>query len=200
MTDHLNGPAWSITGSTGTMSASLAANSLVFAIGAVANDLARVSQPILRAPLEIEGIQVVYSGIVASATPVAAGRALRLFKSSDDTQAMPTGGTALTPLPKRTKDQGIDNGLLGGVARIAATTGLTAGTFTRGTVPLATIDLVTQGAIGSRVEYVFDELVNGTPLHLDPGEILVLSNPAAFDALLTWQLTINIDYRVRDRL
>lgn len=197
---HIEGSAWSLTGSTGTMAASLAANSLVFAMGAVASDAARVSQAVQRAPLEIEGVQVVFTAIVASAAPFAVGRALRLFKASDNAQAMPSGGTALTPLPKRTKDQSADTGLLGGTALIAATAGLTAGAFTRGTVPLATIDLAGVGAAGSRLVYEFLEKRNGSPMWLDPGEILVISNPAAFDALLTWQLTVNVDYRTRDQL
>ncbi len=130
MYDHIDGPAWSLTGSTGTMAASLAANSLVFAMGSIANDATKPNQP-KRAPLEIEGIQLVFTAIVASATPVAAGRALRLFKASDAAQDMPTGGSSLTPLPKRTQDQTADTGLQGGAALIATTTGLTVGTFTR---------------------------------------------------------------------
>jgi len=199
MYDHIDGPAWSLTGSTGTMAASLVANSLVFAMGAIATDATRPNIP-QRAPLEIEGIQVVFTAIVASATPVAAGRALRLFKASDNAQAMPTGGSSLAPLPKRTKDQTADTGLQGGAALIATTAGLTKGTFTLGTAPLATMDLVGSRAIGNRVVYEFYERRNGCPLWLDPGEILVISNPAAFDALLTWQLTVNVDYRSRDIL
>lgn len=199
MYDHIDGPAWSLTGSTGTMAASLAANSLVFAMGAIANDATKPNQP-KRAPLEIEGIQLVFTAIVASATPVGAGRFLRLFKASDSAQTMPTGGSSLAPLPKRTLDQTADTGLQGGAALIATTAGLTAGTFTRGTVPLATMDLVGAGAAASRIVIELYEQRNGAPIWLDPGEILVISNPAAFDALLTWQLTVNVDYRSRDIL
>jgi hypothetical protein len=193
------GQAWSLTGSTGTMAAALAANSLVFAMGAVADAALTVNPNVLRrGPVEIEGLQMIFTAIVASATPIASGRALQLFRGSNNAQAMPTGGTALTPLPKRTKDQGLDTGLIGDVARIGATAGLTVGAFTRGTVPLATFDLVGGGAAGNRLVYETWELLNGAALYLDPGEILVVSNPAAFDALLTWQLTVNIDYRRRD--
>lgn len=194
------GSAWSLTGSTGTMAASLGANSIVFAMGSVASDFTPISQPVQRAPLEIEGIQVTFTAIVASATPVAAGRFLRLFKADTNARTLPAGGTALTPLPKRTLDQSIDNGLLTGSAQIATTAGLTVTGFTRGTVPLATIDLVGLGAAGGRVVWEFFERRDDASLYLDPGEILVISNPSAFDALLTWQLTVNVDYRSRDRL
>ncbi len=197
--NEIEGQAWSLTGSTGTMAASLGANSLVFAIGAVASDATRPNLP-RRAPLEIEGLRMTFTAIVASATPFAAGRALQLFKASNAAQAMPTGGTALTALPKRTLDAGGDSGMIGDVARIATTATLTAGTFTRGTVPLATFDLAGGAAAGTRLVLELFEYVNGDSLWLDPGEILVISNPAAFDAALTWQLSINVDYRRRDFL
>jgi hypothetical protein len=150
MNEEFDGQAWSVTGSTGTMAASLAQDAIVFAMGAIADDATRPNLP-PRAPLEIEGLRLTFTCIVASAAPATAGRALRLFKGSNNTQAMPTGGTALTPLPKRTLDAGSDTGLTGGVARISTTAGLTAGTFTRGTVPLATFDLVGGGAAKDRL-------------------------------------------------
>jgi hypothetical protein len=197
MDDHIDGQAWSLTGTTGTMAAALVANSIVFAMGATANDANRPNR-LPRAPLEIESIRLVFTAIVASATPILAGRSLQLFKSSDNAQAMPAGGTALTALPKRTLDAGGDSGLAG--AQIAITAGLTVVGFTRGTVPMATFDLVGGAAAGNRLQFDYFELVNGAPIWLDPGEILVVSNPAIFDLLLTWQLTVNVDYRRRDNL
>jgi hypothetical protein len=197
MYDHIDGPAWSLTGTTGTMAAALAQDAVVFAIGAAASAAAPTNQA-PRGPLEIEGLQLVFTAIVAATTPVTAGRRLQLFKASDNAQAMPAGGAALTPLPKRTKNQGLDTGLTGGVARIATTAGLTVVGFTRGTVPLATFDLTGLGAAGSRAVFELYEKRNGYPLWLDPGEILVISNPQAIDAALTWQLTVNVDYRQRD--
>jgi hypothetical protein len=194
---HLDGNAWSLTGSTGTMAASLGANSVVFAMGAVATDATRPNFP-PRAPLEIEGMRLTFTALVASATPFAAGRALQLFKASDNAQSMPTGGTALTALPKRTKDAGADSGLIADTARISSTAALTVTGFTRGTVPLVTFDLSGEGAAGNRIVLDFFSRWSGSPMWLDPGEILVLSNPAAFDALLTWQLSINVDYRRED--
>lgn len=187
-----------MSGSTGTMAAALGANSLVFAMGAIADDLTRISQPVKRGPVEIEGIQVTFTAIVAATTPITAGRALKLYKGSNASQAMPTGGANVTPIPKRTLDQSFDTGIQGGVALVSTTAGLTAGTFTRGSVPLGTIDLSGLGAAGSRYVWEFFEKRNGSPLWLDPGEILVISNPQAMDAALTWQLTVNVDYRVRD--
>lgn len=197
MDQDINGQAWSLTGSTGTMAASLAANSIVFAIGATANSDAAPNMP-QEAPVQIEGLRLTFTTIVASAAVLLAGRALRLFKSSNNAQAMPAGGTALTALPKRTLDAGSDSGLTG--AQIATTAGLTVVGFTRGTVPLATFDLVSAGTAGTRLQFEAFEMTNGAALWLDPGEILVISNPAAFDALMTWQLSLNIDYRRRDSL
>lgn len=198
---HIEGPPWSLTGSTGTMAAGLAQDSLVFAMGAIADPAAGVSQTLKRAPLEIEGLQLTFTALTAFAS-VLAGRSLKLYRGTTNAQAMPTGGAQIFPRPKRTLDQPKDNGLQGGppgFARIATTAGLTAGTFTRDAVPLATFDLSATFAAGGRLVYEIFEQVNGSPLWLDPGEILVISNPVAFDATTpTWQLTVNIDYRVRD--
>src|SRR5690242_14333897 len=157
--DEMCGQGWSLTGTTGTMAAALAADALVFMMGATA-DTALATQPnkARRAPVEIEGFRMTFTAIVAATTPVTAGRRLQLFKASDNAQALPTGGTALTALPKRTLDQGLDSGLAG--ARIATTAGLTVGTFTRGTVPLATFDLTGLGAAGSRADFELFELVS----------------------------------------
>lgn len=192
------GQAWALTGSTGIMAASLGANSLVFAMGAVANPAAGISQTIVRAPLEIQGIRLTYTVIVAAAA--AAPLSLQLFKSSDNAQAMPTGGGPLTALPKQTLDAGGDSGMIGNAARIATTAALTAGTFTRGTVPLETLDVSASTVIGNRHTLDFFRKWNGGSFWLDPGEILVVSNPAAFPAALTWVLTVNVDYRRRDTL
>lgn len=196
--DPMDGPAWGLTGITGTMAAALAQDALVFAFGAVANPVGGPSQVLVRAPLQIEGIQIVYTAIVAAATPVTAGRRLAIYKGTNGT--MPTGGTSLTPVAKRTKDQTADNGLLGGTALIATTAGLTAGGFTRSANPIATIDLVGLGHAGDRNLWQYYKKWDASSLWLDPGEILVISNPQAFDATLTWQLSIDVDYRSRDGL
>lgn len=180
------------------MAASLAQNALVFAMGAVANPTPGVSQTIVRAPLEIEAIRLKYTVIVAAAA--AAPLSLQLFKGSNNAQAMPTGGNAITALPNRTLDAGGDSGLIGDVARIASTAGLTAGTFTRGTVPLETLDVSASSVIGNQHTLDVFRKWNGSSLWLDPGEILVVSNPAAFPATLTWTLTVNVAYRRRDTL
>jgi hypothetical protein len=180
------------------MAAALAQDSLVFAMGAVADPAIGVSQTLKRSPLEIEALRMVYTVIVGAAAP--APLTLRLFKSSNNAQAMPTGGTALTALPKRTLDAGSDSGMIGDIARIATTAGLTAGTFTRGSVPLGTLDVSASSGVGNRYTFEFLRKWNGASLWLDPGEILVVSNPAAFPAALTWVLTVNVDYRRRDAM
>lgn len=177
------------------MAVSLAANSLVFAMGAIADPAQGISQTLKRYPVEIQGFRMDFTVIAALATPVPIS--LQLFKGSNNAQAMPTGGTALTPLPKRTLDAGADSGLQAGSA-IATTAGLTAGTFTRGTVPLETFDVSQTTPAGARLHFDFLRKWDGESLWLDPGEILVVSNPMAFPATLTWTLTVNVDYRRLD--
>lgn len=197
MHDQPSGQAWSLSGSTGTMAAALAANSIVFAMQSIANDPAKPDY-VRRAPIKIEAMRMTFTAIVASATPVSATRALRLFKGLDNAQTLPATGTSLDAITKRTLDSGVDSGLTGAV--IATTAALSVTGFTRGSVPLATFDLTAGGAVGGRIEYVFFERFNGSALYLDPGEILCVSNPAAFDALLTWKLTVDVDFRRRDSL
>lgn len=198
---NLEGSPWSLTGSTGTMAAALAQDSIVFAMGAVADPPPGVSQTRRRDPIEIEGIQLTFTTLATGFAAVLAGRSLKLYKADTNARTLPAGGTALTPRPKRTLDQTQDNGLLTGVARIATTAGLTVTGFTRDTVPLATFDMCGIIAAGTRlIPFELFEKRNGSPLWLDPGEILVISNPVAFDATGVWQLTVNVDYRSRDAM
>lgn len=176
------------------MAAALAQNSIVYAVGAIADPAIGVSQTLKRAPLEIQGLHMVYTVVVGAAAP--APLSLQVFKSSDNAQAMPTGGTALTGIPKRTLDSGSDSGLLG--ARIATTAGLTTTGFTRGSVPELTFDVSASSVAGNRFTFDFFREWDGQSMWLDPGEILVVSNPIVFPAALTWTLTVNVDYLRRD--
>lgn len=187
-----SGSPYSLTAQTGTMAAALAANSIVFAMQAIANDA--TTPNIRRGPLYIDALRVRFVAIVASVTALVAGRALQIFKG---TGSHPLGGTALTPLAKRTLDAGGDSGLTTS-PRIATTAGLTVVGFTRGSVPISSFDLAGSGAIGAVAETMWAWRVNAGPIILDPGELLVISNPAIFDAVLTWQLTVDVDYRRRD--
>ena len=175
------------------MAAALAQDSVVLAIKAAAPDTTRPNL-IGPGPLELERILIAFTAIVASGAPIGAGRRLQLFRGTPDAAGKTalTGGTALTGRPKRINDQS-DSGLAD--ARISTTVGLTAGAFTRDTVALATLDLAHAGAAGSRAVLELGREINGESIWLEPGEILVVSNPAAFEAVLTWQLTVNVDYR-----
>lgn len=188
-----NGSPYSLVGSTGTMAAALAANSIVFAVGALA---ATADQRPPRGPVVLDGMRMTFTAIVASAAPIAAGRALALYKGLNAVQTMPAGGTALTGIAKQTLNTAGDSGLAG--AQIALTAGLTVVGFTRGTTPLGSFDLVGLGAVGARAEKHYRWALEAGHVQLDPGEILVVSNPAIFDALLTWTLTVELDYHRRD--
>lgn len=190
----MHGSPYLLTGSTGTMAAALAANSIVFAMGALAKPVSSSGTPPV--PLTITSLRLVYTALVASAAPITAGRALRVYKASDNAQTMPAGGTALTAIAARTFDSGASSGLTG--AQIAGTAGLTVSGFTRGSVPLLTMDLMGEGAVGARLERFYSADLEGAPIMLDPGEILVVSNPAVFDLLLTWQLSVDVVFARRD--
>lgn len=193
---HELGASFKLTGSTGTMAAALAANSIVFAMQAIDNAAVGTSQGQRRGPVVVDNLRVSFTAIVGSAAALLAGRALQLFKGSG---SHPLGGTALTPIAARGLDVGSDSGLVTS-PRIAASASLTVVGFTRGTVPIATFDLSGSGALGAQATRDFDWRTNSEPIYLDPGELLVLSNPAIFDLLLTWQLTVDVNYRRREAL
>lgn len=192
--DDLPGSPYSLTAQSGTMAAALAANSIVFAMQAIPNDA--TTPNIRRGPVYVDALRLRFGSIVGSAAALLAGRALQVFKG---TGSHPLGGTALTPIAKRTLDTGGDSGLVSS-PRISSTATLTVVGFTRGSAPIATLDLSLAGALGSAAETSWLWQVNSSPIILDPGECLVVSNPAIFDALLTWQLTVDVDYRRRDSL
>lgn len=189
------GNPYTLLAQTGTMAAALAANSVVFAMQAAADAAATPNLP-KRATLVIDALRLTYTAIVASASVVVAGRQLNVYRTAPP-QTHPTGGTAVTPLPKNTLDVGSDTGLA--VAAQVATTGaLTITGFTRGTAILGVLDLSTAAAVGSKVEKFWEFAGTAGALELAPGEFLSISNPAAFDLLLTWQLIIELDYHRRD--
>lgn len=182
---------YSLAGITGTMAAGLVQDALVFAMRAAPSP---ANGP-ARSPLQVDGLYLAFTTAIAFTTAVTLGRRLGIFKG---TVASPTGGTALVPVPKRTNDAGGDNGLEAS-PRIATTLGLTAGAFVRSADALGFLDLSAFGAAGARVEkyYPFLDSVDG-PVVLEPGELLVISNPVAMDAAGTWQLLVEAEYRRRD--
>jgi hypothetical protein len=192
----IEGSGYTLVAATGTMAASLGANSVVFAMQAIA-DAAGANANLQRGPLFVDAIRMTYTCLVASATPTIAGRALQILKG---TVAMPTGGANATPRARWSRDAGADNGLTGGVAVIATTGALTAGAFVADPTPGAwgRFDLDAADTLATRLTYDRNFALSGGPLALEPGELLYLANPAAFDATATWQLTVEIDYHRRD--
>lgn len=192
---NLGGSPYSLAGITGTMAAALAQDAVVFAMRAFTNPAAP-SPSTLRAPLQVDGLYLAFTTIVAFTTPITAGRRLGIYKGS---AALPNAGTAITPVAKRTNDAGADNGLDTAAAQIATTVGLTAGAFVRQANLLGMLDLTAFGTAGARVEKYFPFLdqVDG-PVILEPGEVLVVSNPVVFDAAGTWQLEVDAHYKRRD--
>jgi hypothetical protein len=180
------GSPYAIAGQTGTMAAALAQDAIVFGMRAAVSS---ANAP--RLPVQVDGVYLAWTTIVAFTTAITAGRRLGLFRAKD---ANVTGETALAAVAKWTKNAGADNGLE--VApRISTTAALTAAGLTREANPLGLLDLTAFGTAGARTEKYFPFLDLEDPLILDPGELLVVSPPVAMDAAGTWQLVIEVDYR-----
>lgn len=175
------GAPFAISGRTGTVAAALAQDALVFAMRAApASSTAKVF---------VEHVRIRFTTIVAFTTPVTVDRVLGLYRGS---AAAPTGGTLLVPVAKATGDQAeVAAAVL--TPRIATTAGLTAGAFVREANAIDTMTLVHAGAAGAYAEAVFEAHSAWTaPLMFQPGELLVVSNPVAFDAAGTWQAAITV--------
>jgi hypothetical protein len=188
--DRTTGTRYTMAAITGTMAAALAQDSVVWAMRAAPNP---ASGP-KTLPIQVDGLYLAFTTIVAFTTAVTAGRRLGIYKG---TVASPTGGAAIVPVAKRTNDAGADNGLEAS-PRISTTATLTVGSFVRAADPVGLLDLTAFGAAGARAEkyWPFLDSVEG-PVILEPGELLVVSNPVAMDAAGTWQLLVEADYRRR---
>jgi hypothetical protein len=181
------GSPYSIAGQTGTMAAALAQDSIVFGMRAKTNP----ADAPPRFPVQVDGVFLAYTTIVAFTTPLTVGRRLGIFRASG---ASVTGQTALSAVAKWTKNAGADDGLE--VApRISTTAALTAAGVVREANPLGVLDLTTFGAAGARTEKYYPFLDLDAPVILEPGELLVVSIPVAMDAAGTWQLVVEVDYR-----
>lgn len=185
------GDPYSIAGQTGTMAAALAQDAIVYGMRAAVSPANAPN----RFPVQVDGLYLAFTTIVAFTTPLTAGRRLGIYRATGSDLA---NETALTPVAKWSKDTGADNGL-NASPRISTTQGITAAGLVREANALGFLDLTAFGAAGARVEkyYPFLDSVDG-PVLLDPGELLVVSNPVAFDAAGTWQLVVEADYRRRN--
>lgn len=175
---------------TGTISAALAQNSVVFAMRN--SPTATASQMI-----HVSRLRLNWTTLTAFTTPVTAARRLEVIKATAASAAY-SGGTAVTVASKKVTSSATSmaDAANGGDIRIASTGALTApGTITIETYPLATFPLTHVGSSGNNAEKVIDLIgVNDQPWELAAGELLLIRNPVAMDAAGTWQLAVEVDF------
>jgi hypothetical protein len=174
---------YGVSGITGTVAAALAQDSLVFAM------FCDPTQAALWA--YIDQLRLAFTTIAAFTAPITAGRRLGVYRAA---AVAATGGAGLNVVKKQT---GAPTSIISSV-RIATVGALTAGALVREADPLFTLDLVSSGAAGARAEAVYEfnpESWNPPGPILEPGESLVVSNPAAMDAGGTWQLAVTAHWR-----
>lgn len=182
---HNRGYGYGVVGVSGTIAAGLAQDSLVFAL--MCGQQAGV-QASAQMKLWIDRLRIVFTTIAAFTTPITASRRLGIYRGAAGSgHALPTVGTALTPVAK-------DLGAPATVASafIAATGAMTPGSVTREANPIMQLDLVAAGAAGARQEMVYELAAPyNAPQVIGPDQLLLVSNPVAMDAGGTWQLAVD---------
>jgi hypothetical protein len=176
------GNCYALTAQSGTIAAALAQNSILFALRAPAAD---------GRSIYVDRLSLAFTTIAAFTTPITAGRRLGLFRATNGGTEVSGGTDVSTSIVARDSDASVVASVAS-LARIATTTGLTAGGLTLAAAPFATLDLVSSGAAGARVEHTYEM----SPAHsseqcVNPGEYIVIANPVAMDAGGTWQIAIN---------
>lgn len=179
---HNRGYGYGVAAVTGTMAAALAQDSLIFSIQCGAQASAQAAD---RLSLWFDRIRLAFTTIVAFTTPITAARRIGLYRA---TLGPPTGGTAMAVVKK---DSNGDATVVTD-ARIATTAGLTANGTVREANPIALMDLVHVGAAGGRQDFLYELAAPfNAEQAINPGELLVASNPVAMDAAGTWQLSVD---------
>lgn len=176
---------FTVAGTSGIIGAALAANASVFAMR---NDLASPRR------VFIERVRLQYTCIVAYTVPITAGRRLGLYRGNG---AAASGGTALTPFRKASSVGNVSevDSTNGGDARISTTAALTVTGITFETPLIAEMHLSHMGTAGAFFEEVFQfNPTDSAPIVLEPGQLLAVRAPVAFDAAGTWQLGVRVDW------
>jgi len=182
------GASYRVASITGTMTAALGANSMVWAMRVDPAPPAGVVAHVYR-------VRCQFTCIVAFTTPITAGRRLALFRGTGVTPG--GGGGAITPIPKKyTGDPTSEADSASGGIVITSTTAALTGAPTFEAQPLAQTSLVHVGAAGAHIEWLweFTPDEDGAPLVLTGGELLAIRNPVAMDAAGTWQLSVTVGW------
>lgn len=177
------GHAYTLTAQSGTIAAALAQDSILFALRCGAAD---------GRSIYLDRISLAFTTIAAFTTPITAGRRLGLYRATNPGAEVSGGTDLLATIRQRDSDSSVP-ATAAVKALIATTAGLTVGGLVREAAPFATLDLVSSGAAGARIERIY-ELNAGVSCceqPLNPGEYVVVSVPQAMDAGGTWQLNVN---------
>lgn len=182
------GGGYTYAGITGTIAAALTANSSVFAM--------RLSPTAGSVKAYIRKLRLQYTTIVAYTTAVTAGRRLALFRGAGAAASGGTGVGSSLVAPKDTNYSASQFDIAsGGDIRISTTGALTVTGITYETEPMEVMTLVHVGAAGAYVEHTFEwNILGGSPLVLNAGQLLAVRNPAAMDAAGTWQLGVDCEW------
>jgi hypothetical protein len=181
---HFNrGYGYAVSGVSGAIAAGLAQDSLVLALlcdSAQGNVAANH-----KLGMYFDRLAIAFTTIAAFAAPITAGRRLGVYRA---TGPAATGGTTLAVARK---DAASAPASVCTSALITAAGALGAAGITREATPIGTMDLTHVGAAGARQEFLFELAAPANaPIAINPGELLVVSNPITFDAGGTWQLTL----------
>jgi len=182
---HFNrGYGYAVSGVSGTIAAGLAQDSLVLAL------LCDPAQGNVAANHKLgmyfDRLPLAFTTVAAFTTPVTPGRRLGVYRATGGQAA--TGGTTLAVAKK---DAANAPASVCTSALIAAASALGGAGITREATPIGTMDLTHVGTAGARQEFLFELAAPGNaPIAINPGELLVVSNPVVMDAGGTWQLTV----------
>lgn len=183
------GVGYVLAGTSGAIAAAAAQDSIFFAMRMAAAATAG-------GQVVVESLRLSFTAIAAFTTPITAGRRLAVYRAGVGS-GDPAGGLTLAAAKKSSASGNrflAPNASLISVAMIANAGPLT-GVSAREANPLATLDLVHVGAAGVNTvrTYEFQAPAN-SPIILQPGELLVVSNPVAMDAGGTWQLSVDAEF------
>jgi hypothetical protein len=180
------GKGFSVSGTTGTVAATLAPNSSLFTM--------RLDPGAGGIKAFIERVRVEFTTLTAFSVPVTAGRRIGLFRASG---ATPSGGTAIVDaVPKHSTNDGSEfSAGNGGDIRFATTALLTVTGITFEPVALRELSLAHVGAAGGFRDAVWEfNAAESMPIQLDAGQLIALRNIPAMDAAGTFQLSVSVDW------
>lgn len=187
------GHGYSLSVQSGTIAAALAQDAIVLALRADTATGAEIG-------MYLECLRLSFQTIVAFTTPVTAGRRLGIYRATNPGAEVSGGTDVVAAIRKRDTNANVPDSKAV-LARIASTAGLTVGGLVREAHPLALMDLASVGTAGARLEVTYELSPPKTQEWcLNPGEYLVISNPAAMDAAGTWQLTGQLSWYEQRRL